>query len=100
VSGGGADAVARSLVILGPALPVGLLLLFATITLGAASARDRLWVLGAYAAGASVNLVSVALLATGSPDVAGAAASALGMCVTLAIVAPRLKAMLGRIRTG
>ena len=100
VSGAGADAVARSLLLLGPAMPVGLLLLFATITLSAASPRDRLWVLGAYAGGASVNLGAVLLLAGGSPDIAGAAASALGMCVTLAIVAMRLRQLFNRIRPG
>jgi O-antigen/teichoic acid export membrane protein len=98
VSSGGADGVARSLALLGPALPVGLLLLFATVTLSAASARDRLWVLGAYAAGAAVNLVAVLMLSGGSADIAGAAASALGMCVTLAVLAPRLIALFARIR--
>lgn len=100
VSGGAADDVARSLVLLGPALPVGLLLLFATVTLSASSPDDRLWVLGGYAVGATVNVVAVVLLAAGSPDVAGAAAATLGMCVTLAIVTLRLRAMLRRVRTG
>ena len=98
VFSGGADGVARSLVLLGPALPVGLLLLFATVTLSASSSRDRLWVLGAYAAGAAVNLVGVFALSASSPDIAGAAASALGMGVTLTILAPRLIELFARIR--
>jgi O-antigen/teichoic acid export membrane protein len=100
VSGGGADAVARSLVLLGPALPVSLLLLFTTIMLSASSVRDRYWVLGAYATGAGVNLLTVLMLAASSADVAGAAASALGMCATLAVLVPRLREALRAIRSG
>jgi O-antigen/teichoic acid export membrane protein len=98
VSNGGAEEVARSLVLLGCALPVSLLLLFATITLSASSRGDRLWVLGAYAAGAAVNLVLVRVLSVSSPDVAGAAASAIGICVSLAVLAPRFNDMLQRLR--
>ena len=98
VASDGADGVARSLVLLGPALPVGLLLLFATVALSASSSRDRLWVLGAYAAGAAVNVVCVLVLSRDAPDTAGAAASALGMCATLAVLVPRLLGLFARVR--
>jgi len=100
VAAGEPDAVARSLVLLAPALPISLLLLLATVTLSASSRRDRTWVLRAYAAGASVNVLALLGLAGSSPDVAGAAASALGLCVTLAVLAPRCKGMLAEVRTG
>jgi len=100
VFNGGADEVARSLVFLGLALPASLMLLFATVTLSASSGRDRIWVLGAYAAGAAVNLVVVSALSHSSPDVAGAVASAIGICVSLAVLMPRFKHMLDRLRSG
>lgn len=100
VSGGPAEPVARSLVLLGVVLPVSLLLLLATVTLSASSTRDRLRVLGAYSAGAVANLLAVLTLAGRSADVAGAAASSMGICVTFAVLAPRLRELLGPIRTG
>ena len=89
VTGGASEAVARSLVPLGVVLPAGLLLLFATLALSAASSRDRRRVLAAYATGAVVNVVVLLALAGSSPDIAGALASSASICVTLAmLVAP------------
>ena len=96
VTGGPSDAVARSLVPLGVVLPAGLTLLFATLALSAASSRDRRRVLAAYAAGAVVNVGVLLALVDSSPDVAGAAASSVSICVTLAILVAPFRRLLAR----
>ena len=94
VSSSGAASVADSLIVLAPALPASLLLLVATITLSVSSARDRTWIFRAYGAGAVTNLVAVVTLADRSPGRAGAIASTVGICVTLAVLAPRFARLL------
>jgi O-antigen/teichoic acid export membrane protein len=97
VAGGASDPVARSLLVLGAVLPASLLLLFATLALSAASARDRSWVLASYAAGAVVNVVVLLALERSSADTAGAAASAAAICVTLAILVLPFRRLLRRV---
>ena len=97
VSNGGAHEVARSLVLLGFALPVCLLLLFATCRAERVLARRSPMGPGRYAAAAAVNLVTVSILSDSSPDEAGAAASAIGICGSLAVLGTRFR---GRVSRG
>ena len=96
VTGGASGSVARSLVPLGIVLPAGLVLLFATLTLGASSAHDRRRVLAAYAAGAIANVVVLLALAGSSADVAGAVAASAGICLTLALLVAPFRRLLRR----